>query len=207
MRRYLKLVALSFGFLGLAGCAHSYYYVPEIAGNGATFTRGGVLYVIPPESPRLRMKLVSLGVKTNPEQQKILHIRMYFVRLSSATTPEYLDVTDQSLILPSSSNPISPSKVHANTKQRPNIELANVDKQVIELLFPLPQGSAGANSFQSFLLKWKIHYDGKFEEQTTRFDRQDMAPQQGVGEYEYPPDEEESLQENSPWVPQGWGWW
>jgi hypothetical protein len=212
MRRYfnfnlVKLVALSLGFLGMAGCAHSYYYVPEIAGNGATFTRGGVLYVIPPDAPKLRMKLVSLGVKTTKEQKKILHIRMYFVRLSSSTTPEYLDVLEQSLVLPSSSNPINPTKVHANTKQRPIIELANTDKQAIEFLFELPQGSAGANSFQSFLFRWKVHYDGKVEEQTTRFDRQDMAPQQGVGESDYPPDEEEQLEQNSPWIPQGWGWW
>ena len=77
---FLRGVFLSFCF-GLFGCAHSFYYLPEIKGEGATHGRkGGVVYAIPPAGqPELTMRIRSLGIHKTKKAQ-MLGIRMTFLR-------------------------------------------------------------------------------------------------------------------------------
>lgn len=75
-------VALATGLLtALCGCAHSYYYVPEIDGEGAIHGRkGGIVYTIPPKGQsELTLRVRALGIKRVHETQ-MLGMRMSFAR-------------------------------------------------------------------------------------------------------------------------------
>ena len=57
------LRSFPFGLLlTVLGCAHSYYYTPEIAGDGAMSSKGGIVYSIPVGAPHYKMKVASLGI-------------------------------------------------------------------------------------------------------------------------------------------------
>jgi hypothetical protein len=191
--------------IALTGCAHSYYYIPETAGDGVIHSRGGIVYSVPPNEPTFKMKLVSLGVN-----KKTLGIRMYFVRPSHspALSSGFLDPKDQFLIL--NGEKISPTKIHASTEKKPLIELSQQKKQAIELFFPLPLHDQKAKDIQFFSLQWKVHYSKTGEEtQTARFDRRDSRPQQGAemypGDSDYPYDESPVLPPG--WIADDWAFW
>lgn len=203
-----------------SGCAHSYYYTPEIAGDGARVGHGGIVYQIPPASPKIKVKLVSLGVVKPPKEAKaqlpagtrLLQIRMYFVRVDSKLATESLIPSELSVEL-SDGKAIKPALIHASFPRAPDqdlIPLTAAHKQAVEVFFPLPHGIHGNEDIQSFHFQWTLHYDSnKVETQLARFDREDSAPQQGAEMFpwdsDYPYDE-------SPVLPPGWEilppyWW
>jgi hypothetical protein len=193
--------SLSLFVLGLlSGCAHSYFYLPEITGKGAIYGNGGIVYSVPPESPALKMKIVSVG--TNDKGEML--IRMYFVRSAKPSTLETMDPKEQTLVL--NKMELQPIRVHANTKKKPLIELAEENKQAVELVYQLPRGRTEKN-VENFLLRWKIGYGvNQTEEQTARFDRHDSAPQQGSDDSDFPYDDNPAFQNASNWLPIGWDW-
>lgn len=192
--------------------------------------RGGIVYRIPPTSPKIKMKLVSLGVVKAPKEMKtlvpngirLLQIRMYFVRVeknlknASTTTqlaPESLIPSELSVEL-SDGKPIRPVLIHASFPRAPDkdlIPLTTAHKQAIELFFPLPRGIQGSEDIQSFHFHWALHYDSdKSETQIARFDREDSAPQQGAEMFpwdpDYPYDESPVLPPGWEILPPFWGW-
>lgn len=175
--------------LAASSCAHSYFYTPEIAGEGAGVRKGTIAFRLPSTDPRLKMKIVCLGVTDVPrdagsaKQGKMVQVRMYFLRVKPAveSPQEFIDPSEQRLILPGGAE-VRPGLVHA-AAQRPDklIGLTPSKKQIVEMYFPLPEGMRGAKDIQSFGLQWKVHFDVKSaEQQVTRFDRQDSRPQQGA---------------------------
>jgi hypothetical protein len=192
----------------MASCATKPTFKPEVDGAGAISGHGGVVYSIPSKNPVLKMKLASMWIP----KQKMVHLRIYFLRKGAAAN-EYLDPREQSIVLPDSATPIAPSRVHASTAAKPIIKLADVQRQTVELLFPVPQG--GAHEYPYIKLNWKIHYvqDGKNQvmSETVRFDYISKSePQKGVGQYDgdvefpyanyfSPPPED--------WITPGWMWW
>ena len=88
----MKIILSAFFLFSLAGCAHGYYFEPEVTGDGAMHGKGGVLYSIPPASPVVRMKLVSLGIvapdakKPQLPKQASFQVRMYFLRSKEVTS-------------------------------------------------------------------------------------------------------------------------
>jgi len=211
---FFSTIALALFSLGFQSCAHSYHYRAEVEGQGAMYAQHGVVYIIPPtstpETATFKMKLTSLGIK----DQK-LHVRMYFVRKSDKpsdkkTDAQFLNPTEQTLVLPDTGAEIHPSLVHASTSKKPMIGLDQKPRQAVEFLFPV--GNLTDADVQHFLLKWKVHYaDNKYEAQTTRFDRDDHAPQQGAeinpNDPDYPYDESPLFPPGSEWIPEGWAWW
>jgi len=176
-----------------------------------------VIYSIPPTDPKLKLKLVSLGIG----KDKLLKIRMYFVHLgdSEKAITEYMNLNEQTLILPdteTTSHEVQASHVFASSQRRPVIGLARRKKQVVEFLFPLDKTEG--DRFPYFQFKWKIHYlvntkgqtEEKTEEQISRFDR--VAPahvQQGPGMYDpdYPADDMYLLPEGSEWLVPDFTFW
>jgi hypothetical protein len=226
-RTLLPIIPVLLGLLlllGSSGCAHRYYYVPEISGEGARVGRGGIVYEIPPGSPQIKMKLASLGVVKPPKDSNapanahLLQIRMYFKRVTGApqATASTLDVGGESLnpselsITLSNGHEIKPVLIHAAYREGGLIRLATTTKQVIELFFPLPSGVQEAGDIQSFHFRWTLHYDSeKSETRTARFDRGDAAPEQGAEMFPWDPD---YPFDESPVLPPGWEmvpwyWW
>jgi hypothetical protein len=214
MKSILKIfIALALPIL--SGCAHSYYYVPEISGDGAVFGRNGVIYSIPPQQPDFKMKLVSMGMQkapaaaNAPEGTKMIQIRMYIVRPDSKSVPAFIDPKEQVLIFTNGAE-VRPTFVHARTVKKPVVELSDSKKQAIEFFFPMALATKDASYVQFFSLRWKIHYGNKAEQQVVRFDRQDSRPQQGAemfpGDPLYPYDEAPEFVPND-WEASEWGWW
>jgi len=213
----MKLTSLLFVFsaLFLAGCAHHYYYLPEIAGDGAISGHGGVVYSIPPKESVIKMKLVSLGIENAPKEahappdSKMIQIRMYFLRTSGASVPVFVDPKEQTVTLTNGVE-LHPSLVHARTQKKPAVELSDAKKQAIEFFFPLANVANGASFIQFFSLRWRVHYGTTSEEQVVRFDREDSRPQQGAelfpGDPLYPYDESPEFIPDG-WAVGEWGWW
>jgi len=207
------------------GCAH-YYYTAEVGGPGAQAdlkTHIGAVYLIPPESSQLKMKIVSLGVQKDEKKNAVLRMRMYFARKKVASPDpgmkrnqilEYIDPQEQTLILNGDSKEIHPSQIFGNPQKKPLIELLPNQKQVIELLFLLPEKIKTDAELQSFQFSWKVHYTHhQSEQQLTRFNRQDTQPMnhaefQADPDYpDFPIHEFMAFPSDYEWVPVFWPWW
>ena len=208
-------IPLASTLLMLSGCAHSYYYTPEIAGEGARVGRGGVVIEIPPKDPAIKLKLLSLGVTTPPREPhngaKALQIRMLFVRTpKGADTPVSVDTADLKLAPLGDDDGILPGLVHAASHQGSIVELGPMAKQAVDVWFPLPRASRGAADIQYFTLRWKIHYGANLaEEQVTRFDRQDSRSQQSAELFPWDADFPYDVSPVLPpgWIYDPWPWW
>jgi hypothetical protein len=168
-------------FLFIA-CTSKPTFQPEVGGEGGKYAPGGVVYSIPAKNPVIKMKLVSVVIP----QKTMLRVRMYFLR-SGSPAGEYLDPQEQSISLPDSATAIRPTRVHAPAAGKPLIQLAENQKQSVELEFPLPPG--GRHEYPYIQLNWKIHYRQNGQNlamaETERFDYVHKVPAaQGVGQYE-----------------------
>jgi hypothetical protein len=203
-----SVLLMVFSVVGsMVGCAHQPTYKPEVGAIGTKFSHGGVVYSVPPDNPVLKMKLVSAGITSDNQ----LSIRIYFVR-KGPPQGEYLLPSELSIILPDTDVEIHPAKIHASGKGRPMIRLAELPRQAIELLFPVPPGG---HNYPSLRFLWKIHYfqagDEKVIAQSEKFDLKDHHLKNGVGaemsDTDYPFDEYTSFPADSDWIPAGWLWW
>jgi hypothetical protein len=198
-------------FLGLLlnSCAHSYHYAPEISGDGATWSRDGVLFAVPAQAPTLKMTLAMRSLKEAPKKAnfpagtQVIHVRMSFssaALLAGAKldTGAYLEPQEQ-ILLTFGDIQTPPAIVRASSKHRPRI-LLDAPKQVVDLFYPLPR-TVSASDIQWFSLQWKIRFPaGRFEQQVTRFDRRDSAPQNSSDFDDYSTD--------TVGLPiDDWGWW
>jgi hypothetical protein len=163
--------------------------VPEIEGDGAMFGGKGVIYSIPVQQPELKMKLLSQGMEKAPANahlpsgSNVLRIGMNFKIANPQKTGQvpYLDPKEVILVL-SEKSEFQPILVHSNLKKESIIHLTGKSKIAVELFYSLPN-QVSEREIQFFSLRWKIHY-GKngSEQQLTRFDRRDSAPQ-GTGAF------------------------
>ena len=187
------------------GCASEPTFKPEVAGPGARFSQGGVVYSIPPKNPILKMKLISMVIP-----KEMLHVRMYF-KQQAATGEEYIDPQEQTIVLPDSTEEIHPSKVHASADNKPLVKLSNQKQQAIELLFAVPKVG---HDYPYVKLNWKVHYSANGQDQTEgeteRFDFVEKPSlDKGVGQYsgdlEFPNIEYGPI--SDAWATPGWAWW
>jgi hypothetical protein len=199
------LLSLFLTFVCFA-CSSKPTFKPEVGGGGAVFSRGGVVYSIPPQNPVLKMKLVSMVIP----KETMVHVTMFFLR-KGPPAGEYLDPKEQFILLPDSKSNIYPARVHASAVGKPLIKLAEVPKQAVELLFPVPEGG---HQYPHINLHWKIHYNQDGQErtmaETERFDYVEKdGPQMGVGHYygdlEFPYGGYAPLPME--WATPGWLWW
>lgn len=206
------------GLTLLSACAHSYYYRPEISGDGAIFRKGSIAFRIPSKDPRMKMKIDCLGITEVPrgagpkKQGKQVQFRMYFLRVNPCpnTPTEFIDPSEQGLSLMGGSE-IRLGLIHSAAEHTDRlIRLSPSQKQIVDLYFPLPGASRGARDLQFLNLHWTVHIDSATaESQSTRFDRQDSRPQQGAELY--PADNDFPL-DYSPiptpgWTIDPWPWW
>lgn len=171
-RIFLSLILL------LSGCAHRWYYTPEIKGVGEMHGgNGDIIYRIPPEGePSLAMAVRSLGIKKR-NRVAMLGIRMTFSRSKGAKPlAASLDAGKQILLL--GDTPIKATFVRSNGRKGTTVDLS-AEHAVVELLYPLPKGSEGADGIERYQFRWAVAYDAnRTDSQTTQFDRGDSAPQQ-----------------------------
>lgn len=178
----------------LGGCAHSYFYSPEIAGEGAIHgKRGGIVYTIPSTGQgELTMRVRALGIH-KVHNFEMLGMRMSFGRPAGSSavmngTQEFVNPAEQ-LIRIGDGNFIKPAYVRSKEHKLSVVPLNGSTHEVIELLYPLSKDSEGAPGISSYYFQWIVHYgDGKVEQQTARFDRQDAAPQQAAEIFPEDPD-------------------
>ncbi len=205
------------------GCAHRYYYLPELKGERIMQAKkGGIAYTIPTEGTgELIMRVRSLGVS---ERNKIhmLGVRLSFGRPEGFTkvptlSQEFFDPTEQ-IVLLGGGIQLSAALVRSKNNGNPIIGLNDSVHEVVELLFPLPKDHEDAGDVESFLFQWKIHYgQGKVERQTAYFDRYVATSEQALEFYSPDPDhpeDEKPLLELPGWQvikwPLGWPlnpWW
>jgi hypothetical protein len=210
----MKYRFTSIAALLLSACSTAPVLQPDVSG-GAIAAHGGVVYSIPPQAndqsnratPFYKMKLVSLGVN----EKKMLHLRIYFQRVGDPAKG-YIDPSEQAVIFPDTNQEVHPAKVHANSVHKPWIDLDEPAKQVVELLFPLPEGG---HDFPHLRLHWKVHYQiaghdqimDKFEV----YHLVDKYAQNGVGNYsgdlEFPDSEPWMMPAYTEWIGPGWMWW
>ena len=172
----MKLFFLA--LLLLPGCAHRWYYTPEIKGVGEMHGgNGDIIYRVPPQgNPSLTMAIRSLGIKKRGDSA-MLGMRMSFSQPKvGARIPARLDAREQVLYL--GDTPFRATYVRSQMRKETVVDLSS-DHVVIELLFPLPKGSGGADGIEKYRFRWKIDYGkGRSEQQLAQFDRNDAAPQQ-----------------------------
>ena len=143
----------------LNGCSHSYFYRPEVAGDGAIYAQSGVIYAVPAKKPELKLKLTYVGV---------------------TGAPKGLSISDEQKLVFSAGSSI-PAMTAIDNKPEVKITLsAQKTTQGVDLFFPLPAGAQTLNEYQSFTLQWAIHCGRtKTENRLVRFDRFDTAPSTG----------------------------
>lgn len=181
--------------IALSGCAHSYYYLPEIDGEGAIHGRkGGIIYTIPPTgTPELTLRVRALGIHKGAKDTLMLGMRMSFIRpkqgAPTAGAQEYLKPEEQILRM-AGGQEIRPAYIHTMAKRNDRIDLTGKTHEVVEFLYPIPKtGDGGVPTIETYSFQWRIHYgaDG-VESQAPRFDRYDARPQQAAEMYPEDPD-------------------
>jgi|GEM_PF-5256528 len=190
----------------LSGCATPPTFQPEVGGEGAMYSKGGVVFSIPPQKPVLKMKISSILIP-----KKRAHIRLFFIRKGEASGA-FLDPQEQVLLLPNSSIEIRPVGVHADLAGKPMIKLANIEKQAVELIFPLP--SSEGYEYPYLTLKWKLHYrEGGNEEIMTESERFNIVKSiepngtmgaSGLSDF---PEGDPSMPVTDMWMLPTWAWW
>jgi hypothetical protein len=183
------------GLLLVSGCAHNYFYTPEVSGAGAMSRKGGVIYSVPPSQPEVKIKVMSNGVIKKPEDlpadirakmdrhERMVEVRLFFVRMPGVNSSSDFVIPSEQHVLLRDTDEIGATFARATVSKTSRIELTSKNrKQGIALFFPLPDAVQDDNELQFFKFKWTLHYgDGKTEQQTLRFDRQDSAPHGGGG--------------------------
>ena len=162
----------------------------------------GVVYSIPPDSPKLKLKIVSGGMNSD----RLLSIRLYFYRIGDVppTALESLDPQELTVSYGSSKNEVHPAKVRGNPSFKPFIQLSSRKTQMIELAFPIPSDVSTSVGVQSFEFYWKLRVGKKLiETQATVFDRTDRAAHNAPQASEFPAD----IDADNFWVEGGWLWW
>jgi hypothetical protein len=173
-------------FALLSSCAHRYYFVPEVEGDGARYGGNGVILMIPPSQPEFKLKLVSFGPVPAPKQAnlpsgtKMFELRMY---LGASTTAGVIksasiDPKEQALLLPDFPE-IRPTLIHTSVSAKKVLKVQGPKPRVIELFFPLPEHWKLSEA-QWFSVRWKLRYgNDEIAEQQTRFDRRDRGVEGG----------------------------
>jgi hypothetical protein len=172
----MKIIFLA--LLLLSGCAHRWYYTPEIKGVGEMHGgNGDIIYRVPPKGhPSLSMAVRGLGIKKKGDMA-LLGMRMSFSQPKNAAhVAGTLDAREQVLYLGDTA--IEATYVRSEKRKETVVDLSP-EHVVIELLYPLPKGSDGADGIEKFRFRWKIHYGAnQAEQQLAQFNRNDAAPQQ-----------------------------
>jgi hypothetical protein len=204
----LKFLVLAFAAASF-GCAHSYHYVPEVEGNGATHAAEAVIYAIPTNRPIVKIEMVSPGMgvpqsksSTDPKVE-MMQIRIFFQRSPSSKQTKNKNSCDPILMMPheqllqfTDGTLLQPSVVHATaySDQPPQSKLAHPNKvsqtkiqfscrpnHAVELFYTLPKTKDQATEVQSFVLISKIRYrKDQVAQQKTRFDRVDSHSHNSV---------------------------
>ena len=178
MNRLQNTFLLLMGFQ-FSGCAHHYFYAPEIKGQAVKYERGsGVIYSIPVKIPRVKMNLMSLGVvKTKlgnsaTSEGPALLMRAYFVRTTD-------DVPCIPILINPSEFELSFQKYQLTPTLKTQIELSCEKSQAIEFLYPLPPTISTNQDLESFFIDWKVYL--KLEKivahQKARFNLEDSSSQ------------------------------
>jgi len=202
----------------MSGCAHSWYYAPEIKGSGATKqTDEAIDFAVPPgDHPELKLRIRSLGT------EKVKDVNMFVVRMAFArpkdqtvkqsTAREYLKPEEQTIQFGVGNKPqVKVTYIRTKSRKDKIIDLTGVKSESIDLLFPMPKGTEGTHDIERIIFNWSLHYGNNFaENQGTRFDRYDRRPQQSVEPY---PDDPDYPYDISPLMMPGWEvvqdpyWW
>jgi hypothetical protein len=215
LNRHLGL-ALCLGTF--SGCAHSFFYAPEIKGTGATLVKEQAIdFAVPPgDQPELKMRLRSMGTE-KVRDQKMFVVRLAFARPkensgAKATAREYLIPADQTIQFGVGNKPqVKPAYIRTKARKDKVIELTGLESESIDLLYPMPPGDEGTKDIERIVFHWTLHYGNNLvENQSTRFDRYDSRPQQAVEPYPNDPDYPYDI---SPLMMPGWEvdrdpfWW
>jgi hypothetical protein len=202
-----------------SGCAHSFYYSPEVAGKGATESRSrSVDFAIPPSTePELKFRIRSLGTEKVKDQNMFV-VRMAFARpknlsAKKANAREYMVPAEQTIQLGlGNKSQIKPAFIRTKARKDNVIELTGVQSEAIDLLYPLPKGNSGTKDIERILFHWSLHYgNNKKEAQVTRFDRYDGIQSYNNAE-QFPGDSDYPYDIAPLWMP-GWEvnpdpfWW
>ncbi|MGZ3653342.1 MAG: hypothetical protein ACXWSC_19425, partial [Bdellovibrionota bacterium] len=139
----------------------------------------------------LIMRLRSLGVH-KIKGKYFLGMRMSFVRPGGSRAParvrEFLK--PEELFLEIGDGPkLKPGYVHTKARLADVVELTGRVHEVVELLYPLPNNTAGASELVRYSFEWTLHFgNGKAETQLAHFNRYDAAPQQAGSLFPEDPD-------------------
>jgi len=202
--------------LCLEGCAHNYFFKPEVEGPGATSDKGAVRYSIPPVNPAVEVRLVSFGVVNTPEDahsqaQSMIQVRAFITEISpraQLTDFALFDPKVQSISIGASTpdaqtvgTEFARSKTAKNDASAPS----GSKTRAYDLFFPMPPRARSANSLQSFVFHWSVRYGERpAVQQTTRFDRLDSSQQQSQNFYFNDPTSSAVL---PPGYDGSWGYW
>lgn len=209
LRAARAIIGIIFSGSLISSCAHSYTYVPEVRGQKSPILYGrdkGIEFPIPSTTGEIQLKLICLGIqnsvtKPDGEQLKItaMQIRMIFTRnLGPSCDRATVNPWEQNIVLGGLINiqPIvadshlSQSMARKTLRRTQAIALnCTANEQVIDLYFPLPSQTQGAQGLSNFDLRWIVHYRSPVknrkpgvvltESRSARFDQLDSAPTKG----------------------------
>jgi hypothetical protein len=190
MTTFKKVIRTFTALAGLSiftGCAHT-YYTPEIAGDGAMWSPGAVMFKVPAQAPRFQMRLMARPIQKAPKSAhlpsgtEMVHIRMAIQASPNAPQDAYVTIDPgQQMYVFEDGHQVHPTLIRTSSKDRPKIKVTPKRNQAVDLLYALPPGM-GAQDIQHFDFRWAVALsDGGTEQQTTRFDQQSTAPEQNDG--------------------------
>lgn len=179
-------MARSFLFAALlaTGCTQ-WTYFPVTAPPAVTVEelgRRAASYPMPPASPHGYLRVIGYGIeKLSTEDADIptLHVRL--VAVDGAQVPWTIDTRQQSVELPFGTE--APAFAIADgagdASQPPVVNLTTMAMRVIDLFFPVPDGTS-ASDIASFRVHTVVHTDEGDASETTTFDRTSVSIYYGM---------------------------
>jgi hypothetical protein len=181
----------------LLGCAatSSYLYSPPAPSYWSDGYPTAEL-AVPPEAPQGKVAVTSFGVtEVAPDGSRpvaALHVRLA-VSNDGDATPWTLTTSDQLVEIPGEGRS-RPFFVNTDVQTLPTVSLAQHERRVIDLYYPLPTSIRDDSALPAFEVLWQVTTPARPYSSRTRFQRVEQAPPPGHTEIRF-------------WT--GWGphWW
>jgi hypothetical protein len=164
----------------LTGCGASYLYVPA----GSTYWvdgRPAAATPVPPEAPQGKVEVTSFGVvamETGAASHPVLHVRLAIANDGDATA--WTLAPGDQLVEIAGEGRSAPISVNTDVAFDPVIQIAQRERRVVDLYYPLPAGIAEDDDLPAFDVLWQVTTPARTFASRTRFARVEREPPQTV---------------------------
>ena len=175
------MIGFAVAATAIAACAESqhYVYTPETA-NAALANTPASRTPIPQEAPQGAVEVATYGIahlRQDDASVPALHVRM-IVSNDGDAAPWQVDTRDQYVSIAGEGRSRA-IYVNSDVQTLPIVQIAQHERHVFDLYFPLPATVRGASQLPRFDVQWQVATDSRVVASSTAFDRMAEEPASG----------------------------